>query len=49
MADEQTSSILSTMTAGASNDIVSALLERDTVDSDEILECFAKQDVTRAA
>ena len=29
--------------------LVSLLLERDTVDSDEILECFAKQDATRAA
>ena len=29
--------------------LVGLLLERDTVDSDQILECFAKQDVTRAA
>jgi cell division protease FtsH len=29
--------------------LVSLLLEHDTVDSDEILECFARHDVTRAA
>jgi cell division protease FtsH len=29
--------------------LVSLLLERDTVDSDEILECFGRQHVTRAA
>ena len=29
--------------------LVSLLLERETVDSDEILECFAGQDVTQAA
>ncbi len=29
--------------------LVSLLLERDTVDSQEILECFAKQDGTKAA
>ena len=29
--------------------LVAQLLERDTVDSDEILECFGKLDVTRAA
>lgn len=29
--------------------LVSLLLERDTVDSHEILECFARQEVTRAA